>query len=397
MNVLRAAFFLISLGLWAPAAVAQSPREDFGFAEFPRDYGERSLGAAPPSTLVFAPSDARSWGGVFGIDVSHHSCGDSSATLLLDTLDKYFVRYVYMKAFNGAYPWRSAFKDEKWEDFWKQVAKHKTGGMQRTHPGIYHWLTPFQSGVEQADALWKEVGNAYDSEPLSMPIAVDIEPEENFYVTDEMFERYKTDKFAKCKSLTWTKPEANRHVLSNATSYIDMKFATGDAVYACKEGWAFVPAEGRAKIVSDFLTRIDALTKRNAVIYTGAEWWKKSGVLPDTSRKALEASREFWWARYTDAYDTYANEPWRMLPTTKPYPKIGGRYTSGTHWQFTQGSDDSGQVTFKFSEPIMKCSDGSSRDVSDANWFPSDYCDFRQFAVGPNKVPPKIAECTGKK
>jgi hypothetical protein len=49
---------------------------------------------------------------------------------------------------------------------------------------------------------------------------------------------------------------------------------------------------------------------------------------------------------------------------------------------------------FKFSEPIMKCGDGSLRDVSDSNWFPSD---FRKFAIVPNKSPPKIAECSGKK
>src|SRR5262249_10419183 len=85
------------------AAQAQSPREDFGEEQFPHKYEDRVLGAAPPPTVIFKDNEARAWGGTFGIDVSHHTCGDdASASLKFDVLGKFNVKYVYMKGTNGS-------------------------------------------------------------------------------------------------------------------------------------------------------------------------------------------------------------------------------------------------------------------------------------------------------
>ena len=213
---------------------------------------------------------------IFGIDVSHYT----APSLLLDALKDQQVKFIYVKATQGA-----SFKDDNFADFWSRLAGGNSVGRDhvrrngvpadaRIPRGAYHFLSSSSAatGIAQANAFVDYVNLHGGFKPDDLPPTLDLE---------------------------W------------------------DATRTVKDQWVGHDADEIVAKVLDCLKQIEKRTNRKPVLYTARGWWTDQTV--PLSRIGEFSAYHIWLADY--------NPRDKQLEKPRDLPK-----TVRVLWQFTDRS-----------------------------------------------------------
>src|SRR5271165_1606876 len=266
-----------------PAAIAEVAAEAKASGEDVTNLALPPTFAFPHSALKNLVTDASGQSteedrknSIFGVDVSHYT----SPSLLLDGLKDQEVKFVYVKATQGA-----SFKDDNFADFWTRLAGEESVGRDhvkrkgvpaeaRIPRGAYHFLSSSSSasGVAQANAFVDYVNLHGGFKPDDLPPTVDLE---------------------------W------------------------DATKTIKDQWVGHDTEEIVAKVHDCLKQIEARTHRKPVLYTARSWWTDQTI--PLARIGEFSDYPIWLADY--------NPRDKQLEKPRDLPK-----TVRVLWQFTDRS-----------------------------------------------------------
>ena len=204
---------------------------------------------------------------IFGIDVSHYT----APSLLLDGLKDQQVKFIYVKATQGA-----TFKDDNFADFWTRLAGGDLVGRDhvrrngvpadaRIPRGAYHFLSSSSSatGIAQANAFVDYVNLHGGFKPNDLPPTVDLE---------------------------W------------------------DATRTVKDQWLGHDADEIVAKVLDCLKQIEKRTNRKPVLYTARGWWTDHTI--PLSRIGEFSAYQIWLADYNPR-DKQLEKPTDLPKTTR--------------------------------------------------------------------------------
>jgi lysozyme len=213
---------------------------------------------------------------MFGIDVSHYT----APSLLLDALKDQQVKFIYVKATQGA-----SFKDDNFADFWTRLAGGDSVGRDhvrrkgvpadaRIPRGAYHFLSSSSAatGIAQANAFVDYVNLHGGFKPDDLPPTVDLE---------------------------W------------------------DATRTVKDQWVGHDTDEIVAKVLDCLKQIEKRTNRKPVLYTARTWFSNQTI--PLSRIGELSAYPIWIADY--------NPQDKKLEKPSDLPK-----TVRMLWQFTDRS-----------------------------------------------------------
>jgi GH25 family lysozyme M1 (1,4-beta-N-acetylmuramidase) len=337
-------------GLGQPAG---DPKVDFSTREL-RSILQSPAGAlGTPSVPFVLDANTPSFGGMFGVDVSHWDTDCDHCNRCVIDWKKVLqqqVHFAYVKATTGV----THGPDPAFAAYWSGLLLfHQAGTIYR---GAFHWLTsdPSESGIEQAKHFLQLVR----ADDKQLPPAVDVE-EDPVYRTKE----YAASHPNSCRASS----------------------RAGGTVYIC-DGWVDVPQDQMFSKIKDWLNTIGTASHRKPIIYTRSNYW--ADMLGKAGAGAeLVAGYSVWLAQYpTDSlhwHDAHSSNSWRMpdLPENASYPPHtpAGKYSAGHFWQFSE--------TGRAKDPVVSCSGVPEPDRNiDLDWFPSSAADFEKaLGVAPDQ------------
>jgi GH25 family lysozyme M1 (1,4-beta-N-acetylmuramidase) len=299
------------------------------------------LGGAPkPVPFTLGEDGTPAYGGVIGVDGSHHNtdCEGTTCSCRIDwtALKAAKVGFAFFKASTGRGD--PTPPDPTFSTHWKELEPlHANGEIMR---GAFHWLTADGSSGREQALHFLSVVKASDSQ---LPPVVDFEEDPQL------------------RSRDYATARANRDFCKEKKSR-----RTGATYFIC-DGWRDVSRAQKLKILSEWLETVEKATSMVPIIYTRTGYWEthlgSSGV-------ALAKKHPFWLAQYPIPPKLWHNyhkaKPWFMppLPTGASYPAqgAGARYISQHIWQFTEEG--------QFAKPPIHCDNQATNRSMDLNWFP---------------------------
>jgi GH25 family lysozyme M1 (1,4-beta-N-acetylmuramidase) len=338
--------FCAGLTLQLPANSQESLDSLFSPSELRNLWLESPGGAVSikPEPFVIGLTGKPNFGGVYGVDVSHHNtdCDEPGCKCELnwDLVTQHGIRFAFLKATTGTGKYTNP--DPSFRLHWKALQDLHTRKI--ISRGAYHWLSSKldETGKDQA-AHFLSVVSPKDAQ---QPPALDFE--EDPAIRSEEF--------------------ANQHP-DYCKRAISRK--TGQAYFVC-DGWRDVSVQERIAKIRDWLDAVAAASRR-PIIYTRSGYWNE---MLGPAGAALIADYPVWLAQYPAVsapltwHDEHEKLPWRMprLPKGAAYPPEGGKYSAKHFWQFT----DNG----KLEQSPLACNGKVMPAKFDLDWFPGLYADF---------------------
>ena len=185
---------------------------------------------ALPPEFVF-PNSVRN-SSTFGVDISHNNELACKCLIKWDGLINNGVRFVYLKATQGA-----AYVDQTGKRAIKALRESEASG--HINVGMYHFLTASDRADTQADNFLRALGV---TSPQDLPPSLDLE---------------------------WDLGPWEPTCPSNAT--VQVRVVNG---YSRKcDQWSRLSAVEIMTAVNAWIDRVKAATGRDVILYTNAVWW----------------------------------------------------------------------------------------------------------------------------
>jgi GH25 family lysozyme M1 (1,4-beta-N-acetylmuramidase) len=351
-HILFAAFVATAYLSTAWAVRAEDDRDDVDDLFSPQELRafsrelEGFAATAPGKAFTLKIGGEPDYGGVYGIDISHHvtDCNGTehcSCEVDWDLVYRHNARFVYLKATTGR-----DTPDQTFPTNWGNLkALHERGQIYR---GAYHWLSsnPGSSAKEQAEYFLSVVKPTDPQLPPALDFEADIVG----------------------RSVEYYQAHQNDSVCSKHT------YERKGKLYHLCDGWADIAPADKIQKIKTWLATVANATHRRPFVYTRKDTWDALGA----GATDIMKSYPVWIARWPKPpfhwHDQKYRSSWHMPPlpvgAAYPPPNKGGAYRSSNFWQFTEAG--------VFEKSPVRCKAGTAKDGVDMDWYPSGENDFRR-------------------
>jgi GH25 family lysozyme M1 (1,4-beta-N-acetylmuramidase) len=320
-------------------------------------------GPVPTAAYVLTAAAKASFGGTFGVDLSHYTFDRKNSDKKCKTQDGYLdsscsctanweaisdsgIKYVYAKASDGIEI------DLSFKRVWSELSsRHQSKTLFR---GAYHFLRPGISAEKQAATFLSAIGAVNGKQPEQLLPVLDIEWSNREIVPG-------TADYSACPSSRMIKNERTNRL------YCDM--------------WYLMSPIAITAIAREWISRVEAATGLPVAIYTNpAAWW--NAVMTE-KEDFLVRDRPIWTSRYTSVGPKYdpgwtaqgGSLRWGMAPLPRGASYPAQKYDVPHLWQFTE----EGNLVNDF----LVCDGRPTKQSVDLNWMPVSETEY------PIVYPPK--------